>query len=82
LGTLTNNSGSSSDDSADNDWDVLAPTDIITFTADYVVDAADASSTVSNTATANGTPASGTLTPPTATEEITVDAAPLGTPEF
>jgi len=69
---LANNSGNSSDDGADGDFDTLAPTDVITFTAEYVVARGDADSTVSNTATANGSPASGSLSPPSADAEISV----------
>ena len=75
LGSLTNNSGNSSDDGADNDLDVLAPSDVITFTADYLIVPGDAGNSVSNTATANGSATTGMLTPPTATETITVKAA-------
>jgi len=75
IDTLTNTSGSSTDDGADNDVDLLAPGDSVTFEATYVVtfDDAVAGTDITNTATATGTPVAGTLTDPTASETVTVD---------
>ena len=74
VGTLTNTSGNSSDDGADGDVDVLAAGDSVTFISTYVVTEADiiAGTDITNTATATGDPASGTLTDPTADETVTV----------
>ena len=74
IDTLTNTSGNSSDDGADNDIDLLFPGDSVTFTASYVVTAADANTgaDITNTATAAGVPAAGDLTSPTASETVTV----------
>jgi len=74
IDTLTNTSGNSSDDSADNDIDVLAPGDSVTFTSTYTVTAADiaAGVDITNEATATGTPAAGSLTDPTASESISL----------
>ena len=78
LGALTNTSGTSTDDGSDGVFDVLAPGDIIDFTAEYVVTATDLllGNTVTNTATATGTPVSGTLTPVTANESISLAGTP------
>ena len=76
---LTNTSGLSSNTTAnDGNIDVLAPGDVVTMTGTYVVTQADldAGVPITNTATANGTPASGTLTPPTDTETITPNPMP------
>jgi len=77
VGTLTNTSGFSSDDGADGNFDFLQPGDSVTFTSTYIVTAADeiAGTVISNTATASGTPSGGTLTDPTATEEISLAAS-------
>jgi len=74
IDTLTNTSGNSSDDGADDDIDVLAPGDIVTFNSTYEVLASDilASTSITNTATATGTPTAGTLTDPDATESVTL----------
>ncbi len=55
---------------------ILLPGDDATFTAEYTITQADvdAGTPVSNTATATGTPARGTLSDPTATESVTVEA--------
>jgi len=78
LGVLTNNSTFSSDDAADIDFDYLAPTDVITFTADYTITAADiaAGADIDNTATATGTPQGGTLVDPMAMESVDLDINP------
>lgn len=68
------NSPASTDATADNgSWDVLAPGDIVTFTSTYLVTAGDAGGNITNSATANGLPVGGTLTPPTANETVTVE---------
>ncbi len=78
INALTNTSGNSADDSADNGIDVLAPGDSVTFTATYVVTATDllAGGPITNTATATGNPAGGTLTDPTASESVTLAGSP------
>ncbi|WP_427454228.1 DUF7507 domain-containing protein [Litorimonas sp. WD9-15] len=55
----------------------LAPTESQTFTATYQVTQADvdAGTAITNTATANATPARGTYTPTTADESVAVEAA-------
>ena len=76
---LANTSTNSSDDGADNDVDVLAPGDSVTFEATYTVTQADidAAADITNTATATGDPLVGDLTDPTATETVDVeDIAP------
>lgn len=79
IDALTNTSGNSSDDGADNIVDVLAPDDSVTFVATYVVTEADVISggDITNTATVTGEPVIGSLpsTPITADEAVTV--APL-----
>ena len=79
INALTNTSGNSSDDGADNDIDVLAPNDSVAFEATYVVTDADivAGTDITNTATVTGDPVGGALpsTPITADETVTV--APL-----
>ena len=79
IDTLTNTSGNSSDDAADNDIDILAPGDSVTFEATYIVTAADISSggDIENTATATGVPAEGILTDPTASETVSLDLTPV-----
>lgn len=76
IGVLTNTSGNSSDDSADNDIDVLSPNDSVTFEANYVVTEADvaAGGDITNTATVTGDPVAGLLpaTPITADESVSV----------
>lgn len=76
VGTLTNTSGNSADDSADGDVDILAPNDSVTFTSTYVVTVADASagSNITNTATATGTPTHGVLADISANESVSVIA--------
>ncbi len=78
ISTLTNTSGQSSDDGADAVVDVLAPGDIVEFTAEYVVTATDLISggPVTNTASVTGTPDAGTLSPATANETISVTGTP------
>ena len=79
IDTLTNTSTNSSDDGADNDVDVLAPGDSVTFEATYTVTQADIdeAADITNTATATGDPLVGDLTDPTATETVDVeDIAP------
>ena len=75
IDVLTNTSGNSSDDGADGDIDVLAPGDLATFEATYEVTVADAiaGTDITNTATATGTPTSGTLVDPTASESVSVE---------
>ena len=60
------------DDAADEDVDVLAPTQTATWTATYVVtqDDIDANAAITNIATATGTPDAGSLTDPTANESV------------
>jgi uncharacterized repeat protein (TIGR01451 family) len=55
----------------------LAPGEDQTFTATYTVTQSDidAGTAITNTATANGSPAGGALTPPTDTETVSVEAA-------
>ena len=74
--TFNNTSGNSADDGADNDIDLLAPGDSATFTASYIVTAADisAGTDITNTATATGSPADGTLVDPSANEIVTLSA--------
>jgi len=71
--TLINTSGKSSDASADGSIDRLAPGDVATFTATYTVIQGDIDAVrpIINTATANGTPSIGTLTPPTDQASVT-----------
>ena len=78
IDTLTNTSGNSADDGADALVDTLAPGDTVTFTAEYIATATDlvSGSPVTNTATATGTPASGTFIDPTATESISLSGTP------
>ncbi len=71
LVSFTNTNGST-DAGGDHDVDVLEPGDAATFQADYIVHPGDSGSTVSNTATANGMPSSGSFTPPTSMISITV----------
>ncbi|RLF24005.1 MAG: hypothetical protein DRN01_07190, partial [Thermoplasmata archaeon] len=75
---LTNTSGLSSDTTAnDGNIDTLAPGDVVTFSANYVVTQADiaAGAAIENTAMVHGTPPPGVdpLVPPTAQEIITPD---------
>lgn len=73
------NSANSTDSTpGDSSWDLLAPGDTVTFTSSYVVTAADGAlgTAITNTATATGTPASGTLTDPTASESVSVVFTP------
>ena len=76
IDALTNTSGDSADDGADNDIDVLAPNDSVTFEATYVVTEADvtAGGNITNTATVTGDPTAGSLpaTPITADESVSV----------
>ena len=54
----------------------LAPGQTVSFTSSYTITQADvdAGTDISNTATANATPSGGTYTPPTATEEVAIEA--------
>ena len=78
VGTLTNTSGNSLDDGADGVVDVLAPGDSASFTSTYVVLLPDllAGGTISNDATATGTPVSGTLMDATASETVNLSTLP------
>ena len=77
-GAAGNSAGSSDASSNDGTWDLLAPGDSVTFTSSYVVTAADitAGNDITNSATANGSPSAGTLTPPTVEEIVTLASAP------
>ncbi len=68
--------GDSTDAATNASWDVLAPGDVITFTSTYTVVAADivAAVDITNTATANGTPAAGVLVSNPGNETVTVAA--------
>ncbi len=71
-----NNSTNSNDTTAnDGSWDVLAPGDIVTFTSSYTVTYDDLleGNDITNSAMANGSPADGTLTPPTADESVSLE---------
>ncbi len=79
---LTNNSGLSNNAIPnDGNINILAPGDFVSYTGTYTVTQADldAGVAITNTATANGTPTSGTLTPPTDTETITPTSSPAMT---
>ena len=74
------NSANSTDATAnDGSWDLLAPSDIITFTSTYTVTQADVDSgnPITNIATVTGTPATGAFgpNPITAGESVTVETA-------
>ena len=74
LDSFTNQSGNSTDDGADNAVDVLGVGDAATFTAEYIVAAGDSGTSVSNTATANGSVPSGPVVSLDVTETITAIA--------
>ncbi|MEL6570453.1 MAG: Ig-like domain-containing protein [Pseudomonadota bacterium] len=76
IGTLTNTSTNSSDDGVDNAIDLLAPGDVVTFTAEYMVETGDEGTSVSNTATATGDPVAGTLNDVADRQDIEVIVVP------
>lgn len=63
LDSFTTTSATTNDDGTDALVDALGPGDTATFTSEYVVDAGDEGTIVSNTATADGDPVGGTLNP-------------------
>ncbi|MDC1162498.1 hypothetical protein OAT18_03570, partial [Tenacibaculum sp.] len=74
LGTVTLQSTSGTDDSLDNDVDILFPGNIATWTAEYVVTSDDIINQVdiTNTVSTMATPRTGTFTNPSVNEVVTI----------